>query len=66
MAIRYKLTKGYVGDTEPFGFNADATLIGKIQKGQPTKWISKDPASTDYQDYLAWVAECNEPETADE
>ena len=66
MAIRYKLTKGYKGDTEPFEFNADTALIGKFEEGRDTKWISKDPASTDYQEYLAWVAEGNEPEPADE
>jgi len=29
------------------------------------KWIPMDPENTDYQEYLAWLAEGNEPLPAD-
>jgi hypothetical protein len=39
--------------------------IMKIEDGVTTSF-SKDPANTDYQQYLKWVAEGNTPQPADE
>ena len=55
--ITYKLTKnslGFVG--------AVSLLVDNIARLS----IPFDPANTDYQAYLAWVAEGNEPLPADE
>jgi hypothetical protein len=37
-----------------------------IQRFPDTAFIPFDPANTDYQEYLKWVAEGNEPQPADE
>jgi len=42
----------------------DITSVQKIQDGRLIS-IPFDPANTDYQAYLKWVAEGNTPEPAD-
>ena len=50
----YKFYKDAVNQT---------TNVGVIWKGK--KWIPLDPANTDYQEYLEWVAAGNTAEAAD-
>ena len=52
----YKLTNLIFGQTEP-------SSVIRIIDGA---CIPFDPANTDYQEYLKWVAEGNTPEAADE
>ena len=40
--------------------------IKKIAQDGTIWWLPKDPANTDYQEYLKWVAEGNTPLPADE
>ena len=56
--MTYKLYK-----TFPTKAEADAVMKTN-EDGSITSFIF-DPANTDYQAYLAWLAEGNEPEPAD-
>jgi len=40
----------------------NSDIIIRVNNANSTSYISPDPASTDYQQYLAWLAEGNTPE----
>lgn len=63
MATRYKLNK----DMLDMDGNVimPITAITRIEDDGTITCIPKCEANTDYQDYLAWVAEGNTPEAAD-
>ena len=43
--------------------NGETTMVILVDKNM---YIPFDPANTDYQEYLEWLAEGNTPEPADE
>jgi len=45
--------------------NGNIVSIQLIKDNRTELSIPFDPANTDYQEYLEWVAEGNEPEAAD-
>jgi hypothetical protein len=45
--------------------NPDLQIIKKTLEDDSELWIPMDPDNTDYQAYLAWVAEGNEAEQGD-
>ena len=49
--------------TQPFFGNTEAQCIKRLSDNA---FIPFDPANTDYQEYLKWVAKGNTPEPADE
>jgi hypothetical protein len=51
----YKLIKDYL--------NQEANMVHRLSDNA---FIPLDPANTDYQKYLAWLAEGNTPEPAEE
>jgi hypothetical protein len=51
----YKLVK------DPF-----SGQVNKVFRADDLSWIPFDPANTDYQAYLKWLAEGNQPLPADE
>jgi hypothetical protein len=46
--------------------NEETNQVETVKRLQDSVFIPFDPANTDYQEYLEWVAKGNTPEPADE
>ena len=57
MTVTYQLIAGVTGQV---------TAVRRTGEGKSNCCIPFDPANTDYQEYLEWLAEGNEPLPADE
>ena len=56
MTLSYQLIAGITGQVK---------AVRRTEEGEPNCCIPFDPANTDYQEYLEWLAEGNEPLPAD-
>ena len=54
------MTLNYKQVTDPSG-----SVLDMVQRLPDTAFIPFDPANTDYQEYLEWVAEGNTPDPAE-
>ena len=59
MTFTYKLLGNHTGP------GIEGTPINAILRKEDGVWIPKDEGNTDYQEYLAWVAEGNTADPAD-